>query len=170
MRYSSVPMATKQYACSCRGLRRGVSSGQTLPASAATWSHIWMDLGALQGQTVRVRWSWIARPAVVAGSWWMGSVWALQCRGCGGSSQLCFTVEGRGRRSFSLRHRAIGPRLSVGTSEAVCVDSFPAVMATLAERLMPYDLYERHAAVSQLLRTRLGDAAQVRILDVGGQS
>jgi hypothetical protein len=28
--------------------------GQTLPASAATWSHVWMDLGALQGQTVEV--------------------------------------------------------------------------------------------------------------------
>ena len=35
---------------------------------------------------------------------------------------------------------------------------------------MPYDLYERHAVVSQLLRARLGDVADVHILDVGGRA
>ena len=59
----------------------------------------------------------------------------------------------------------------MGNKKAVFVlSSLLQLWRRLLGRLMPYDLYERHAVVSQLLRTRLGDAAQVRILDVGGRS
>ena len=37
--------------------------------------------------------------------------------------------------------------------------------------LLPYDLYERHAVVSRLLRQKLGEAqSDARLLDVGGRS
>jgi hypothetical protein len=42
-------------------------------------------------------------------------------------------------------------------------------LPTLANRLSPYDVYERHAVVSQLLQKVLPPAEKQQILDVGGR-
>jgi hypothetical protein len=44
------------------------------------------------------------------------------------------------------------------------------VLISLGNLVLPYDLYERHAVVSRLLREALGDdTRRLRILDVGGR-
>lgn len=43
-------------------------------------------------------------------------------------------------------------------------------MMPISNRLMPYDLYERHTVVSQLLKTRLSQNVARKILDVGGRT
>lgn len=42
-------------------------------------------------------------------------------------------------------------------------------ITTLANRLNPYDVYERHAVISQLLQKALPPATNQQILDVGGR-